>query len=218
MDVTSTQSQRGTTTAPTESASQTAQADFETFIKLLTTQMRHQDPLEPLDSTEFVAQLATFSSVEQQIATNQKLDTLASALSVSDHATAAQWLGQSVLAEGAAQFSGEAITAHFDTPSTAGAQLIVRDATGAVVFKTALAEGSKTVDWDGMTEDGTPAPTGRYVMERETVQEDETTRIQQAKHFQTVEEVRFSNGAIMLHTSSDTVVALEDVAAIRTCG
>lgn len=60
-----------------EQAPQTkAESDFQTFLQLLTAQMRHQDPLEPLDSTQFVAQLAAFSSVEQQIQTNAKLDLL----------------------------------------------------------------------------------------------------------------------------------------------
>ena len=61
----------------TDQAPQThAESDFQTFLELLTAQMRHQDPLEPLDSTQFVAQLAAFSSVEQQIETNSKLDEL----------------------------------------------------------------------------------------------------------------------------------------------
>ncbi|MBB5515219.1 flagellar basal-body rod modification protein FlgD [Rubricella aquisinus] len=218
MDVTATQAQRNAATPSSESATQTAQADFETFIKLLTAQMRHQDPLEPLNSTEFVAQLASFSSVEQQIATNQKLDTLAAALSGSDQTMAAQWLGRSVLAEGAAHFSDTPITAHFDTASSRGAKFIVRDTSGAVVFESALTDGTKSFDWDGSTPLGPTAPDGRYVFERETVLEDGTTRIDQAKHYQTVEEVRFLAGEVMLHTSADAVIALEDVTAIRNEG
>ncbi len=48
--------------------------EFDTFLKLLTAQIRNQDPLAPLDSTQFVEQLATFSQLELQAATNQKLD------------------------------------------------------------------------------------------------------------------------------------------------
>ena len=47
--------------------------DFETFLKLLTAQLRNQDPLQPMDSTEFVAQLASFSAVEQQVRANDRL-------------------------------------------------------------------------------------------------------------------------------------------------
>ena len=58
--------------------------DFETFLTLLTTQMRNQDPLNPMESTQFVEQLATFTSVEQQIETNTKLDNLTAALTAND--------------------------------------------------------------------------------------------------------------------------------------
>lgn len=62
----------GTSTAPTP-PSETAE-EFETFLTLLTAQIKNQDPLAPLDSTQFVEQLATFSALELQVETNQKLD------------------------------------------------------------------------------------------------------------------------------------------------
>ena len=72
----------GSTTQASSQAPQTkGEQDFQTFLKLLTAQMRHQDPLEPLDATQFVAQLAAFSSVEQQIETNTKLETINEKLS-----------------------------------------------------------------------------------------------------------------------------------------
>ena len=48
-------------------------SDFTTFLKMLTTQMQNQDPLNPIDSTDYAAQLATFSGVEQQVRTNSLL-------------------------------------------------------------------------------------------------------------------------------------------------
>ena len=48
-------------------------SDFDTFLKMLTAQAKYQDPLEPLDSTEYAAQLAQFSMVEQQVQTNEQL-------------------------------------------------------------------------------------------------------------------------------------------------
>lgn len=47
-----------------------ASSDFETFLKMLTTQIKNQDPLNPMEGTEFAVQLATFSGVEQQVMTN----------------------------------------------------------------------------------------------------------------------------------------------------
>lgn len=60
------------------SAADAADQDFDSFLRLLTAQLRNQDPLKPIDSTEFVAQLASFSSVEQLIGVNEKLEELAS--------------------------------------------------------------------------------------------------------------------------------------------
>src|SRR3546814_13785327 len=49
---------------------------FDTFLTLLTTQLQHQDPLNPMDTNEFTSQLVEFTGVEQAISTNQKLDAL----------------------------------------------------------------------------------------------------------------------------------------------
>jgi flagellar basal-body rod modification protein FlgD len=64
-------------------ASQKASMDYDTFLQLLITQMKNQDPLQPMESSEYVAQLATFSNVEQSILTNNKLDALLSATMLS---------------------------------------------------------------------------------------------------------------------------------------
>ena len=61
----------------TQTMSGTAKADFDAFLTMLTAQVRHQDPLAPLDSTQFVEQLATFSAVEQQVETNKHLEAIA---------------------------------------------------------------------------------------------------------------------------------------------
>ena len=69
--------------ASPKSAASAATVDYESFLKLLVAQMKNQDPTAPMESTEYVAQLATFSQVEQQVQMNKKLDDIlqASALS-----------------------------------------------------------------------------------------------------------------------------------------
>ena len=59
-----------------------ASVDYNAFLRLLIAQLQNQDPLNPADSTEYMAQLAQFSSVEQSIQTNQKLDTLLTSMSL----------------------------------------------------------------------------------------------------------------------------------------
>ena len=58
------------------SSSNKASVDYDAFINLLVAQLKYQDPTEPTDPAQFMAQLASFSSVEQQIQTNDKLDAL----------------------------------------------------------------------------------------------------------------------------------------------
>ncbi|MGO4526268.1 flagellar hook assembly protein FlgD [Microvirga sp. 2MCAF35] len=73
--------QRTTTTSDTSST-----ASYDNFLKLLMAQMKNQDPTEPMKSTDYMAQLATFSQVEQTVKSNSKLDALlaSSALSQAD--------------------------------------------------------------------------------------------------------------------------------------
>ncbi|MGB8819293.1 MAG: flagellar hook assembly protein FlgD [Rhizobiaceae bacterium] len=61
---------------PALAKSNQSQLDYDTFLKLLVAQMKNQDPTKPMDSTEYIAQLATFSNVEQLITSNKKLDSL----------------------------------------------------------------------------------------------------------------------------------------------
>ena len=68
------------------SAEKTSTVSYDNFLKLLLTQMKNQDPTDPMKSTEYMAQLATFSQVEQAVKSNEKLDALlsSSALSQAD--------------------------------------------------------------------------------------------------------------------------------------
>jgi flagellar hook assembly protein FlgD len=80
-----TPTQTTSTSADTPNTSQTTQqttgADFSTFLTLLTAQIKNQDPLAPLDSTQFVEQLATFSNLELQAKGNQSLERITALLS-----------------------------------------------------------------------------------------------------------------------------------------
>lgn len=86
MPVASTSLVSGTTSASAQSPTSTTSAaslDANAFLRLLIAEVRNQDPANPIDSSQYVAQLATFSSVEQATQTNAKLDTLLTSLSLS---------------------------------------------------------------------------------------------------------------------------------------
>lgn len=78
---TSAQTQTSTQQSSSTSSS-AASLNYDSFLKLLTAQMKYQDPTKPMDSTQFVAQLASFSNVEQAIKTNTKLDALITSMAL----------------------------------------------------------------------------------------------------------------------------------------
>ena len=91
------------TTGPAATATAKNAMDYDAFLKLLVAEMKNQDPLSPKDSSEFVAQFASFSQVEQGIKTNQKLDEL---LAASSFAQTGSLIGRNVVS-GDGSVSGE---------------------------------------------------------------------------------------------------------------
>src|SRR5262249_24808938 len=79
------------------SAQATLSANFSTFLTLLTSQLQNQDPLSPMDSTQFTQQLVQFSQVEQQIKTNSNLESLAAQFQAASASSALSYLGQSAV-------------------------------------------------------------------------------------------------------------------------
>jgi flagellar basal-body rod modification protein FlgD len=73
----------GSTTTASATTASAASLDYSAFLKLFIAQLKNQDPTQPMDSSQFVAQLATFSQVEQAYSTNSKLDSLLTANSLS---------------------------------------------------------------------------------------------------------------------------------------
>ena len=134
-----------------------ASADFESFLTLLTAQLRNQDPLSPLDSTEFIAQLASFSSVEQQIGTNSRLDQIVDQAVNGDIASFANWIGKNVSTiDGAFRATGNEVSFKIpDVPAAETASAVVKLADGREVRRIPLAaDASATFTWDGQTADG----------------------------------------------------------------
>lgn len=141
-------------------------ADFETFLTLLTAQMRNQDPLKPMDATAFVAELATFSSVEQQIQTNAKLDALLSSISRNGAVGISAWIGKTVGYEGPVNYSGQPVQVGTPVdPAADSATLIVRDLEGREIERVGIPTDTDSIMWP-MAGAATPAPaSGLYRIE-----------------------------------------------------
>jgi len=155
-----------TTAATSPQASAVLSSDFETFIKMLTTQAKYQDPLEPLDSSEYAAQLAQFSMVEQQVLSNDLLTALAGQLSGNGIGQMAGWIGMEGRTTAPVPFNSAPVTV-LPTPPTGAQQmeLVVYDAQGVEVDRGALPVSSDPVLWAGVGPDGQPVAPGLYRFE-----------------------------------------------------
>jgi flagellar basal-body rod modification protein FlgD len=126
-------------------------SDFETFLRMLTVQMKNQDPLNPIESSDFAVQLATFSGVEQQVKTNELLAKLSDGFGSSGLSTFAEWIGKDVRTAADASFNGAPLTLYpgqaFDN-GDAGF-LVVRDSSGLPVARYPIQGGIEPVAWAG---------------------------------------------------------------------
>jgi|OM-RGC.v1.008339088 Flagellar hook capping protein len=142
--------------------------DFDTFLLLLTTQLKNQDPTEPLDTNEFTNQIVAFTGVEQSIKTNENLEELINLQNSNTLSSAVNYVGQFVDAKGnAGQLeNGFANFAYeLDIPASS-VSLIVTDSAGRAVFQTNAAptgSGKQRVVWDGVNSfTGQQEPDGTY--------------------------------------------------------
>lgn len=211
------QTQSTGATAPVRQASQgtAVGADFNTFLTMLTVQMRNQDPLNPVDSADYAVQLATFAGVEQQTRTNEMLSDLL-ARSQADLGGLAGLLGGRVRAEGPIRFDGNPREVHV-TPvaGASAARLVVTDSAGRVVGTQPVEPGQGRVAWLGLDETGRALPQGSYDVQVEYMQGETVLDSQAATAFASVSEVRLSQGGGRLVLDSGTEIGAEGVLALR---
>lgn len=203
--------------AQEKTAAQTAASDFESFLTLLTAQLRHQDPLSPLDSTQFVEQLASFSAVEQQIATNDKLDSIASALSVSDLQGATQWIGKNVeVQSGAGRYEGEPLTFRLpENEEGLAMQAVVANARGDIIFRQSLSASASEFTWDGKHQDGEDAANGDYKISINYLDEERVLDTREPFTTASVVEARLEGTDVALVLSNGATAAPESIRAVR---
>jgi flagellar basal-body rod modification protein FlgD len=141
--------------------------NFDTFLLLLTTQLKNQNPLDPLDTNQFTQQLVQFAGVEQQIRTNESLEALVNLNKTSQLATARSYVGATVTADGASTALKSGVATWYVTaPRVASATINVTDSTGNIVFtqEATLPAGTTGFSWDGKMANGQTAPEGQYTI------------------------------------------------------
>jgi len=212
--------QTKTSVAPVAEAEETTSSalasDFETFLRLLTTQLQNQDPSKPLDSTEFVAQLASFSAVEQQINTNTKLDELISQVNGGVAADLSKWIGTQVKSDALTHFEGQPIDVFFTIPETSNsAQLIVKDSAGFEVDRRTIDIATTKFSWDGMDSSLNELSHGEYSFEIDSSIDGKSLGVQAAQTFSTVTETRLTEGEIELVFADGSKLPASEVTAVR---
>ena len=139
--------------------------NFDQFLTLLTTQLRNQNPLDPLDTNQFTQQLVQFAGVEQQLKQNETLTALLGVSKATTGASAIGFVGQKVTADGAAtQLKDDKAEWKLNASKGGTATITIKDSKGSVVqtMTRTLTAGDQTFSWDGSTSLGTKAPDGEY--------------------------------------------------------
>ncbi|MBL8536835.1 MAG: flagellar hook capping protein [Hyphomonadaceae bacterium] len=183
--------------------------NYDTFLVLLTSQLQNQDPLAPMDSTQFTQQLVQFSQVEQQIRTNEQLEGLVSHYQAASAGSALSYLGRDAIIESNQTYlaNGQANWAYRLPQSAESITVKVRDAAGRTVFSTTAAPrtaGEHLFAWDGTTSSGGTAPDGVYSISVEALNESETAITPTITVRETIMGVDFSGAEPVVITPSGT--------------
>ncbi len=140
--------------------------NFDNFLILLTTQLQNQDPLDPLDSNEFVAQLVSFTGVEQAVNTNTNLEALIGLFKLNQTTAAVSYLGTIVEATGdTTTLAGGQATFRYHLPETvASTGILITNDQGQVVYAGIgeTAAGDHAFVWDGRDLNGIAQTEGVY--------------------------------------------------------
>jgi flagellar basal-body rod modification protein FlgD len=159
--------QSGTATASSSSSTSTDGLDKDAFLKIFLTQMQNQDPLNPMDATDFTSQLAQFSSLEQLYNVNTNLQSLETSSGDSARYQAMDFCGKEVTAKGDQLSLGQDGSANggFQLQGQADCTVQVTDSAGNMVRTIplgTLSAGQQTFSWDGLDASGNRVASGSY--------------------------------------------------------
>jgi flagellar basal-body rod modification protein FlgD len=198
---------------------------YNQFLILLTKQLQNQDPLKPMDTAEFTQQLVQFSSVEQQINQNKRLDQLIGLQTSTNTYAAANFIGNTVAvdSDNVALKSGSASFQYKIEHEGSQALLRIADAQGHVV---AIQEANSTlgtykVDWNGKDASGNQLPDGLYQVSVQYADKAGTTYSAPITAFGVVDSADINNGEVSVNVGSasypvDKVIKIIKPATTKT--
>jgi flagellar basal-body rod modification protein FlgD len=141
--------------------------NFTTFLQLLTTQLKNQNPLDPLDTNQFTQQLVQFAQVEQQLRQNEQLASLVALEKTAQSTTALAFVGATVVVDGStARLDNGRAAWSFSSPRPASATFSIKSATGEVAYSGTFAinPGVQNFVWDGRGNNGRIWTPGDYTL------------------------------------------------------
>lgn len=209
-----------TDNASTGTASSRLNANFDTFLTLLTTQLRNQNPLDPLNTEQFTQQITSFSGVEQQIRTNTLLNNLVNNQTSGSLTSALSFLGNDVVASGnSAELSNGLAQWTLNSPSNVGATITITNATGQVVRteQRSLQAGTNSYQWNGRNDSGQTQASGTYKIAIAATSSDGTTQTVSTQARGRVTGIDQSSGEPVL-TVGGNRVKLADVISVSIPG
>jgi flagellar basal-body rod modification protein FlgD len=192
--------------------------NFDTFLKLLTSQLQNQNPLSPMDTTQFTQQLVQFSSVEQSIRQNQNLETLISMQKSTQAGNAVSYIGKEVDINGdVVGLVGGAGVVTYNLPEKASRTVInIYNKDGKLVRRMEgdNSAGRNAVEWNGKSDTGAQLPDGDYKVE--VVAQNAAAQNIKVSTVVTgvVSDVRFISGSTML-TVDGVTLPLSQLGAVR---
>jgi flagellar basal-body rod modification protein FlgD len=193
-------------------------SNFTQFLQLLTTQLKNQDPLSPMDTTQFTQQLVQFSAVEQQINGNKKLDQLIGLQSTANAYGAVGFVGTSIAADSKdVPLQGSKSKFDYTIEKASGAATLkILDASGNIVMlkQVDAAVGTHPVEWDGTDYFGNKLKDGKYTVSV-SYKDQNTGKDVDADitSYGTVDQAVLTDGKVFLKMG-DVSIPLEDVIRI----
>ncbi len=157
-----------TSSAATQAAQARLTTDTQSFLRLLTAQLTNQDPLQPVDPTQWVTQLAQFSSVEQQVSSNNMMSQVLSELRTGGDRADMSYIGRTVevVSDQVGVKNGQ-LNATYTIPEGASTvQMMLLDSQGNLVhsFDADMSAGTHDLSWNGVKADGSTVADGSYTL------------------------------------------------------
>ncbi len=204
-----------TSSANPKAKSGFAGGDFETFLKMLTTQIKAQDPLNPMEGADFAVQLATFSGVEQQVQTNDLLQQLIGTSGGQSLSTYSDWIGKQIRTKGQVWFGDDPLTMDVaPAPNADKVVLVTLDNFGRRIQTEDIGTGAGLVDWFGRDSSGERLPKGKYSFLLESYRGDNLISSDKVAAYSTVYEVQQKDGKISFMLAGGATASPADVDAL----